>query len=62
VSVGGVTRKFDVACDAFCAGVPLSITLIVNAKLFPAVLGVPVIAPVAVFKLSPPGKAPALTE
>jgi hypothetical protein len=55
--------KFVTACVALCAvGVVLSTTLTVNAYVLPAVVGVPLTAPVVVFKLKPPGNAPELIE
>lgn len=44
-----------------CAGVAESVTWIVNENV-PAVVGVPVIAPVVVFRVSPGGSEPEVTE
>jgi hypothetical protein len=55
--------KFVSACVALCAvGVVLSTTFTVNEYVLPAIVGVPLIAPVLVFKLKPPGNVPALIE
>jgi hypothetical protein len=61
VNNGGATVKLANACNAVPAPGALSVTFTVNEKA-PAVLGVPVIAPVEVFKFKPPGSAPALIE
>ena len=61
VNVGGATVKLLIACVAACTGVPLSVALTVN-DVVPDVFGVPVIAPVDVFKLNPPGNTPTLIE
>src|SRR5579885_3386467 len=44
-----------------CGGVVLSVTLTVKPKL-PALAGLPVMAPLAAFRLSPGGNAPLLTD
>ena len=63
VNAGGATTKFVIACVAVCAvGVVVSAACTVKAYALPATVGVPVIAPVAVLKLRPPGNAPALIE
>jgi hypothetical protein len=61
VNVGGATVKLLTACVAVCGVASPSVTFTVN-DVVPAVLGVPVIAPVEVFKFNPPGNAPALIE
>jgi hypothetical protein len=48
-------------CVTDCAGLPLSVTLTENETI-PELVGVPVIAPVDAFKLSPPGKAPLVID
>jgi hypothetical protein len=63
VNAAAATVKFVTACVALCAvGIVLSTTFTVNEYVLPAVVGVPVIAPVLVFKLNPPGNVPALIE
>jgi len=46
-----------VACVAVCAGDPLSVTFAVNETV-PAVVGVPVTAPVVALIVNPAGSAP----
>ena len=55
-SVGGAIEKVKLA-GAVCAGDSESVTLMVTVKL-PEAVGVPLITPVAAFKLTPAGKAP----
>ncbi len=56
---GGATVKLFSDCVAVCSGDPLSATLIVKLKV-PSAVGVPVIAPVDVFSVSPAGSVPEL--
>jgi hypothetical protein len=61
VKMAGATAKLAIARVAVCAGAPLSVTFTVN-DVVPAVLGIPVMAPVDGFKFNPAGNAPALIE
>jgi hypothetical protein len=61
VNVGGATVKLLIACVAVCGVDPPSVTFTVK-EVVPTVFGVPVIAPVEVFRFKPAGKAPTLIE
>lgn len=53
---GAIVRVTFTLLD--CMGLPESCTWNVNARLFAVAVGVPVIAPVEAFSLSPAGKVP----
>jgi hypothetical protein len=49
------------ATDLVCAGLPASVTVAVKAAV-PVAVGVPEIRPVVVLRVSPAGRAPAVTD
>ena len=50
------------AADALCAGLPESVTVKVSGALDTTAVGVPVMAPVAVFSDNPAGKVPLVSD
>jgi hypothetical protein len=60
VIAGGAATPIVNVCVALAAGDPESFTVTVNVTL-PAAVGVPVIAPVDAFRLSPGGSVPVVT-
>jgi hypothetical protein len=60
--VAALAIDIEYDCKAVCEGLALSITLMLKLLVPIAPLGVPVIAPVAVFKVKPGGKVPVCTE
>ena len=61
LNMAGVVVSVSAAV-AFCTGLPESLTLKVSAAPDTAAVGVPLIAPVAVFNDSPPGNAPLASD